>query len=56
MKYNICKLYLDCCKYFYNNFMKMFWLLRGWDWLFVVGREFLNRGSLEKVGEWGSCV
>lgn len=56
MKHNTCKLYLDCCKYFHNNLMKMPWLLRGWDWLLVVGRELPNRGSSEKAGEWGSCV
>lgn len=56
MKHNTCKLYLDCCKYFHNNLMKMPLLLRGWDWLLVVGRELPNRGSSEKAGEWGSCV
>lgn len=56
MKHNTCKLFIDCCKYFHNNLMKMPWLLRGWDWLLVVGRELPNRGSSEKAGEWGSCV
>lgn len=36
--------------------MKMPLLLRGWDWLLVVGRELPNRGSSEKAGEWGCCV
>lgn len=36
--------------------MKMLWMLSGWDWFLVVGRELPNRGSSEKAGEWGSCV
>lgn len=39
-----------------KNLMKMLWLLSGWDWFLVVGRELPNRGSSEKAGEWGSCV